>query len=147
MPASVCSYGFAVDSLDRPWIGAFCGGTTMFDPVTEEWTTLFGVLGYGLQEDANKTMWLATYSPPGLQAINVETLETGKHIELPTNSARGVSVDFYGYVWFVDMQQSAWRVDTDAETWESYAGLNGPYTYSDMTGWGLNLASGGIPQG
>jgi hypothetical protein len=147
VPQSVCSYGFTVDSLDRPWIGAFCDGSAMFDPETEQWTVLHDVLGYGLQEDANKTMWLGTYSPPGLRAINVETMEVGKWIMLPTNSARGVSVDFYGYVWFVDMESSAWRVDTDAETWESYAGLNGPYTYSDMTGWGLNLASGGLPQG
>ena len=45
------------------------------------------------------------------------------------------------------IRQGLARVDTEAETWQSYAGLNGPYTYSDMTGWGLNLASGGIPQG
>jgi hypothetical protein len=147
VPQSVCSYGFTVDSLDRPWIGAFCDGTTMFDPESEQFTTLPGLLGYGLQEDANKTMWLGTYDPPGLQAIDIETLQPGKWIMLPTQSSRGVSVDFYGYVWFVDMQNSAWRVDTDAETWEAYAGLNGPYTYSDMTGWGLSLASGGIPQG
>jgi len=147
VPAEVCSYGFTVDSLDRPWIGAFCGGTTMFDPETEQWTTLDGIMGYGLQEDANKTMWLGTYSPPGIRAINIETMELGTWIELPTNSSRGVSVDFYGYVWFVDMQNSAFRVDTELETWEAYTGLNSPYTYSDMTGWGLSLAAGGIPQG
>ncbi|PRP94300.1 hypothetical protein [Enhygromyxa salina] len=147
VPQSVCSYGFTVDSLDRPWIGAFCDGSAMFDPETEQFTVLPGLLGYGLQEDANKTMWLGTFSPPGLRAIDIETLQPGKWIMLPTNSSRGVSVDFYGYVWFVDMQTSAWRVDTEAETWEAYAGLNSPYTYSDMTGWGLSLASGGIPQG
>jgi hypothetical protein len=147
VPNSVCSYGFTVDSKDRPWIGAFCDGTTMFDPETEQWTTLTGILGYGLQEDANETMWLGTYSPPGIRAIDINTMEVGKWIQLPTNSSRGVSVDFYGYVWFVDMQTSAWKIDTEAETWESYAGLNSPYTYSDMTGWGLNLASGGIPAG
>lgn len=65
----------------------------------------------------------------------------------PDPVVAGVSVDFYGYVWFVDQQTSAWRVDTDAETWESYGGLNGPYTYSDMTGHGLQIVSGGIPQG
>jgi hypothetical protein len=147
VPPAVCSYGFTVDSLDRPWIGAFCEGSAMFDPISEQWTVLPDVLGYGLQEDANKTMWLGTFSPPGLRAIDIETMQVGKWIMLPTNSSRGVSVDFYGYVWFVDQGTSAWRVDTDAETWEAYAGLNGPYTYSDMTGWGLNLASGGIPQG
>ena len=147
VPGNVCSYGFTVDSLDRPWIGAFCGGTTMFDPESEQWTTLNDIMGYGLQEDANQTMWLGTYSPPGIRAIDINTMEVGTWIQLPTNSSRGVSVDFYGYVWFVDMQNSAWRIDTEEESWESYGGLNSPYTYSDMTGWGLSLAAGGIPQG
>ena len=147
VPGNVCSYGFTVDSLDRPWIGAFCGGTTMFDPESEEWTTLNDIMGYGLQEDANQTMWLGTYSPPGIRAIDINTMEVGAWIQLPTNSSRGVSVDFYGYVWFVDMQNSAWRINTEEESWEAYTGLNSPYTYSDMTGWGLSLAAGGIPQG
>jgi streptogramin lyase len=142
-----CPYGFAIDSLDRPWTGEFCGGSGVFDPMTEQWTTLPGILGYGLQEDDEGVMWIGTFSPPGLRGIDIETLQEVKWIMLPTQSSRGVSVDFEGYVWFVDMQQSAWKVDTDAETWESYGGLNGPYTYSDMTGHGLNLVSGGIPQG
>ncbi len=142
-----CPYGFTVDSLDRPWVGEFCGGSGFFDPETEQWTTLPGILGYGLQEDDEKVMWIGTFSPPGLRGIDIETLQEIKWIMLPTNSSRGVSVDFYGYVWFVDMETSAWRVDTDAETWEAYSGLNGPYTYSDMTGHGLQIVSGGIPQG
>jgi hypothetical protein len=142
-----CPYGFAIDSLDRPWTGEFCGGSALFDPLTEQWTTLPGILGYGLQEDDEGVMWFATFSPPGLRGVDIETLQEVKWIHLPTNSSRGVSVDFYGYVWFVDQETSAWKVDTDAETWESYGGLNGPYTYSDMTGHGLNLVSGGIPQG
>lgn len=142
-----CPYGFAIDSLDRPWTGDFCSGSGYFDPMTEQWTVLNGMLGYGLQEDAEGVMWLGTFSPPGLRGIDVATNQEVKWIHLPTNSSRGVSVDFEGFVWFVDMEQSAWKVDTDAETWESYSGLNGPYTYSDMTGYGLNLVSGGIPQG
>lgn len=142
-----CPYGFTVDSLDRPWVGDFCSGSGFFDPMTEQWTTLPGILGYGLQEDDMKIMWLGTFSPPGLRGINIETQQEVDWIMLPTQSSRGVSVDFEGYVWFVDMQSTAWKVDTDAGTWESYAGLNGPYTYSDMTGHGLNLVSGGIPAG
>ncbi len=142
-----CPYGFTVDSLDRPWVGDFCSGSGFFDPMTEQWTTLPGVLGYGLQEDDEKVMWIGTFSPPGVRGINIETQQEVGWIMLPTGSARGVSVDFEGYVWFVDMSTSAWKVDTDAGTWESYNGLNGPYTYSDMTGHGLNLVSGGIPAG
>ncbi|MFV8753627.1 hypothetical protein ACNOYE_23990 [Nannocystaceae bacterium ST9] len=142
-----CPYGFTIDSLDRPWTGEFCGGSGFFDPMTEQWTTLPGITGYGLQEDDEGVMWIATFSPPGLRGFDIETLQEIKWIMLPTNSSRGVSVDFEGYVWFVDMETSAWKVDTDAGTWESYSGLTGPYTYSDMTGHGLNLVSGGIPQG
>jgi hypothetical protein len=140
-----CPYGFTVDSLDRPWVGDFCSGSGFFDPLTEQWTTLPGILGYGLQEDDEQVMWLATFSPPGLRGIDINTQQETNWIMLPTGSSRGVSVDFEGYVWFVDMSTSAWKVDTDAGTWESYNGLNGPYTYSDMTGHGLNLVSGGIP--
>ena len=142
-----CPYGFTVDSLDRPWIGEFCSGSAVFDPDTQQWTSIPGVLGYGLQEDDNEVMWIGTFSPPGLRGVNIQTLQEVKWIMLPTQSSRGVSVDFQGYVWFVDMQTSAWRVDTDAETWQAYSGLNGPYTYSDMTGHGLQIVSGGIPQG
>lgn len=142
-----CPYGFTIDSLDRPWTGEFCNGSAYYDPISAQWQTLPGILGYGLQEDDAGVMWIATFSPPGLRGIDIETLQEVKWINLPTNSSRGVSVDFEGYVWFVDMETSAWKVDTDAETWEAYSGLNGPYTYSDMTGHGLNLVSGGIPQG
>jgi hypothetical protein len=148
VPPSVCSYGFTVDSLDRPWIGGFCDGSAFFDPKTEEFTLLAGMLGYGLQEDDQGVMWLATYSPPGLRGIDISTLQQTKWILLPPNaSARGVSVDFFGYVWFVSMENSAYRVDTLTETWESYDGLDAPYTYSDMTGHGLHVVSGGLPQG
>jgi hypothetical protein len=152
VPPAVCSYGFTVDSKDRPWIGGFCagasGGSVMFDPETEQFTHWDNTLGYGLQEDADGIMWLATFSPSGLQAIDTETLQVGKHIPLPgAVGSRGVSVDFYGYVWFVDQGTTAWRVETDAETIDSYAGLTSPYTYSDMTGWGLSIVAGGGPQG
>ena len=49
-----------------------------------------------------------------------------------------MSIDFYGYVWVVDMSTNAFRVDPETLTFDSYAGLTGPYTYSDMTGWGLS---------
>jgi hypothetical protein len=138
VPANECSYGFTVDSKDRPWIGTFCGsGTLRFTPGANTFDAVPGVFGYGIQEDANGTMWLATFSPAGLQAIDADTLAVGPHIALPTFSSRGVSIDFEGYVWFVDMTNSAFKVDTTAGTWDTYDQLVGPYTYSDMTGWGL----------
>jgi streptogramin lyase len=48
------------------------------------------------------------------------------------------AIDFYGYVWVVDMSQNAFRLDPASGQVDTYAGLTGPYTYSDMTGWGLS---------
>ena len=52
----------------------------------------------------------------------------------------GVSIDVEGFVWVVD--QGGWAYKVDPETYQvvlQVTGLNQPYTYSDMTGAGLNL--------
>jgi hypothetical protein len=57
---------------------------------------------------------------------------------------KGISIDFYGYVWVVDMTQRVPHRPRRPQLL-SYDNLVGPYTYSDMTGWGLsNVAN---PQG
>jgi len=66
-------------------------------------------------------------------------------IALPGCSSRwGVSIDNEGYVWVVDKGNKAFKVDP--ETYEIkliVTGLINPYTYSDMTGQGLQLV---LPQ-
>jgi hypothetical protein len=57
----------------------------------------------------------------------------------------GVSIDFYGYVWGVTHSEPyAYRADPLTSTVDTFTGLNGPYTYSDMTGFALKNA-GTIP--
>lgn len=144
VPQGICPYGFAVDSKGRPWTGSFCQASARFTPETQIWDQ-FPVLGYGLQQDAEGRMWIADYALPGTKAIDPDTLAILDTIPLPSGSVKGISIDFYGYVWVVDMTQSAFRVDPDDHSFLSYDGLVGPYTYSDMTGWGLsNVAN---PQG
>ncbi|MBK7829029.1 hypothetical protein [Nannocystis sp.] len=144
VPNGLCPYGFAVDSKGRPWTGSFCQASARFTPETQAWDQ-FPVLGYGLQQDADGRMWIADYSLPGTRAIDPESLAILDTIPLNSGSVKGISIDFYGYVWVVDMNQSAFRVDPDDHSVLSYDGLVGPYTYSDMTGWGLsNVAN---PQG
>ncbi len=144
VPPGLCPYGFAVDSKGRPWTGSFCQASARFTPETQTWDQ-FPVLGYGLQQDADGRMWIADYSLPGTRAIDAESLAILDTIPLNSGSVKGVSIDFYGYVWVVDMNQSAFRIDPDDKSVLSYDGLVGPYTYSDMTGWGLsNVAN---PQG
>ena len=52
-----------------------------------------------------------------------------------------MSVDVEGFVWIVDMGASkAYKVNPETyQTELEVTGLIGPYTYSDMTGSGLNL--------
>ncbi len=133
VPPGICPYGFTVDSKGRSWIGSFCQNSVRFDPMTQQWANV-PTLGYGIQQDAEGRMWIADYSLPGLREIDAENLTLGKAITLPSGSVKGVSVDFYGYVWVVDMSQSAFRVDVATDQFQSYDGLAGPYTYSDMTG-------------
>ena len=39
----------------------------------------------------------------------------------------------------------AFKIDPDTGNFETFTGLNGAYTYSDMTGWALNQTT--VPVG
>lgn len=55
-----------------------------------------------------------------------------------------MSIDNEGYVWVVDKANQAFKVDPDTyEIKLIVSGLINPYTYSDMTGQGLQLV---LPQ-
>ena len=147
MPSEVHPYGITVDQASRIWIGADLGSSARYTPATNTWDLVPGnVTGLGIQEHPDGYMWMGTFPTTGIQAIDVETLALGPFIPLASPSqTKGVSIDFYGYVWLVDMTQSAWRIDPDTLDYEVYTGLDMPYTYSDMTGWGLANVTG--PQG
>jgi hypothetical protein len=53
----------------------------------------------------------------------------------------GVSVDVAGGVWVVALGGTATRYDPETGETASYADLGWAYTYSDMTGWGLQNAA------
>lgn len=140
MTPPVSPYGFTVDSVGRPWIAGFAGGVSRFDPNTETFETNAAITGLGIQEDADGVMWMAHYpwDWEGVYAIDRESMQLIDMVPLPSSLAKGVSIDFDGYVWVVDQGTSAFKVDPATGTFETYAGLTSPYTYSDMTGWGLS---------
>ena len=138
-PPEVHPYGITIDHNNRVWFGADIGATARFDPATNTWATIPGVTGLGIQEHPDGYMWMGTFPTTGIQAIDVETMALGPFIPLASPSqTKGVSIDFYGYVWLVDMTDSAWRIDPETLEYDVYTGLDSPYTYSDMTGWGLS---------
>jgi hypothetical protein len=146
-PGELHPYGITIDHAGRIWIATDLGGTSRFDPETLQWDTIPGLTGLGIQEHPDGYMWMGTWPALGIQAIDVETMALGPNIPLPEASGqtKGVSIDFYGYVWLVDMGQSAFRIDPDTLQYDIYNQLTQPYTYSDMTGWGLSNVSN--PQG
>jgi len=145
-PPEVHPYGITIDHKNRVWFGGDVGASARFDPATMTWNTIPGTTGLGIQQHPDGYMWMGTFPTTGIQAIDVETMALGPFIPLASPSqTKGVSIDFYGYVWLVDMTNSAWRIDPDTLQYDVYTGLDQPYTYSDMTGWGLSLVTN--PQG
>ncbi|MCA9684746.1 MAG: hypothetical protein KC457_21355 [Myxococcales bacterium] len=135
-------YGITVDGADRIWIAGTSGGTARFDPANAGWSVLPGVTGLGLQEDGEGRMWIAAYpwdTQRGVYGIDSDTVTQIDFIDMTPYApeSRGISIDFEGNVWMVDQTSSAYRIDPLTKQFQVYSGLNAPYTYSDMTGWGL----------
>jgi hypothetical protein len=92
----------------------------------------------GAQDDGEGRMWIVHYPWNGLGAValDLETMQQVDSIALPGDSPRGASFDFHGKFMVVGTSR-VYRVDTSTRIVDWYEGLDGAYTYSDMTGWGL----------
>jgi ligand-binding sensor domain-containing protein len=145
IPAGLCAYGLAVDSNGMIWIGGYTGISARYDPVNQVWDTV-QAQGLGIQEDAEGRMWLGAYQQNGVYAIDSVTMQVLDYVDIPVSQTKGISIDFFGYVWVVaDSGTTAARLDPVTKDIQLYEGLDSPYSYSDMTGWGLKNVSD--PQG
>jgi len=143
------AYGFTVDAKGRSWVGGWDGNLQRYDPMTKTWTKAnipaqYPVLSRGMN-DVDGDLWIAAlFEPQGLMRVNTDTAEFVEHIggnklvgiETPT----GASVDVQGKVWLVDQSKDgggAFVYDPKTQAVQWVGGLNGPYTYSDMTGFAL----------
>ncbi len=147
-PGSACKYGMALDQNGDLWVGhCFGEGVSHYSFQTGMWTTIPAAGGQrvnGVQADRDGNVWGAGSDPCRLVQIDVQTKQyVNTNIPLPIgcSSPWGVSVDVEGFVWIVDMGSSAaYKVNPETyQTEVTVNGLVGPYTYSDMTGSGLNL--------
>ena len=124
----------------------FGKGVARFDPLAEQFAVEHEHVHWwalGCMEDDQGRLWTGSAVPPwSVHAIDTESLEHVEEILLP-DSVKGISFDFFGYVWGVG--GSAYRIDPDTGDFDVYDGLDGPYTYSDMTGFALSNA--GSPAG
>jgi hypothetical protein len=111
----------------------------------------------GLMMDENGLLWIATiqvfnsggdtpgllmvdtnHDPPALEYFGPPTFND--YMQVPA----GISIDVDGYVWLVDTAgEQAFKIDpNDPANYERVTGLELPYTYSDMTGFGLKTVVG-----
>ncbi len=139
-------YGMGLDANGNIWVGGFQGNVWHYDFQTDTWTSLQNTGGTrvnGIMVDRKGVAWGAGSSPCRLVKIDVATKTIlNNNIPLPgCSSPWGISIDVDGYVWVVDMGAAkAFKVHPDTHQVElEVTGLVGPYTYSDMTGAGLNL--------
>ena len=148
--ANVGGYGMTVDTEGRAWTCS--SGVARFNPDDSTWTTNANVGGGGgCMVDGDGHLWVGGYNQNGgggyLISVDTETLQVDQQLAIP-NYVHGVSIDFYGYIWGVTQGQPfAYRLDPADGTFETFMGLTGPYTYSDMTGWALSNVVGGTPSG
>jgi hypothetical protein len=139
-PQPIAAYGMTVDSEGYVWTCQSQVGR--FDPETETWETAQTGGAGGCMADGQGLLWQAGLSH--LTAVDTQTLDVVQMIPIE-HRVHGVSIDFQGYVWGVTLQQPyAYRVDPLTGVIDTFTGLTGPYTYSDMTGFALQNA-GTIP--
>lgn len=141
-------YGMALDKEGNPW---FAGSSQIYN--YEVGTGQFhfmtgGTSNRGLQVDKEGRAFVAT--PGGMVVIDTATRQViGPNVQVAgALSPVGVSIDADGYVWLVD-QSGSQAFKVNPETYQAEAvvsGLVSPYTYSDMTGAGLDLVTN-PPQG
>jgi len=144
-PMSQAGYGMTVDNQGRPWTCS--SAVARFDPASETWMSnaMAGASGGGCMVDADGILWVGGYEPDTyanvLLGIDAETLQPVQSIPIP-NYAKGISIDFQGNVWAVSYTAEAYRVNPVTQQIDTFVGLVGPYTYSDMTGFALSQAGG-----
>jgi streptogramin lyase len=141
------NYGMALDKDGDAWI-ASAYSVYHFHADTQTWSEIpvAGAFSLrGLMVDKDGIAWIATNDPPGLAAVDTATESVlAPSIQIPGAIVPvGVSIDVDGYVWVVDQAaNSAFKVDGDTyQLAGTTTGLNQPYTYSDMTGAGLDLVT------
>jgi hypothetical protein len=159
----ITPYGMTVDHDGNPWIASWAGSqnasAAKYDVGTQTWSFANNHVAYslsGIQEDADGRMWMNYWQydgqdqgTGGLVYIDMETMQVSERFNIgcQASSCRGMSVDLNGMVWSTSQSSNtAFRFNPDTLQVDTYNQLVGPYTYSDMTGWGIQSATCG-PQG
>lgn len=148
-PENNVVYGIALDAQGNPWLAGWNGELWKFDVATETFIDMGASGGSrlrGLAIDSNGMAWAAANNPCGLAQYDIVNEQSVQFIALENCSEPvGVSIDAEDYVWVVDRgADRAYKVHPQTYDYTQVLDLVDPYTYSDMTGAGLELVV--VPQ-
>jgi hypothetical protein len=137
-PFGTESYGMTVDPDGDPWMAGCSGPVTTFDPDTNTFTAVPGTNACyrGIAADKDGGMWVASNGTCGVMQIDHVTNTVIQFHNFPQClTPVGVSTDLEGFVWVVDENLGAWKIDPMAPNNKQLVNITGDhYTYSDMTG-------------
>jgi hypothetical protein len=145
--APVWGYGITVDGQQRVWLG---GGFARYDPAAplgDRWIEVGGPAVNGVAADGRGWIWGG-----GMERIvRVDADNPRRWVVVPGAggfSSRGVAVDSEGKIWGINMyHNNATVIRPGADLRDSEVETNvapyfvRPYTYSDMTGTQLRIAT------
>lgn len=152
-PANSWFYGIALDVAGKPWMGDLSGVSWRYDPDTGQFLKhpQAGARGRGVAIDRSNRAFMPVHANPdpiagqcSLAELSAITGQVQANVSLPgCVEPVGVAIDADGFVWVVDKgANAAFKVDPELrQVVLTVGGLDQPYTYSDMTGAGLDLVT------
>ncbi len=157
MEVNAGTYGITVDEEGYVWLGS---SLQQYDPEAGAFVPLgAGAVGcYGVAADGLGHIWAANENMGLFHRVTREDPDEVIEVDVRGEtgfSARGLSIDFDGFVWVFSLSASnAWIIDPDTcdaggcdplepvlDDCGGVGCLNGPYNYSDMTGLQLRNAT------
>lgn len=130
-------YGITVDRDGQVWVSSYSAtaGAGRLDPETGQWTTVSGFSGQGgISQSLDGRIWAGAGND--VAWIDPDALTLGGVLPIPGGTVKGVSADVHGDLWAVT--GAAHKIDTTTDTIvDSFSSGLAPYTYSDMTGAGI----------
>jgi len=150
IPLPSSNYGITVDFMQRVWMGGG-GAIKRYDPSADPGSRIVTVPDtnvHGVGADADGFVWGANNGGPEILRFDAE--DPTRYIRIPAIAPRGIAIDADGMVWGVNRtsMEACATVVSPGPTLEDYTVersvgpvLTSPYTYSDMTGTQLRLAT------
>lgn len=129
------TYGIATDPSDRVWVAA--SQACRYDPADESWFVVnIGAYGRGVAVDPFGVVWVAGNGPDNFIGFNSDDGSDLRSIPTGGGTPVGIAVDSRGFVWAINQStNNASRLDPATETVDTFPVGQGPYTYSDFTGF------------